>query len=206
MQRRELLSLLGVTIAGGCLGRGANTPTETGRSTTPSPHDPVGTDEAAKSCASDKVLVTAYLADIDSSINGFEISPGQQAVHPGHELTIKMRNTGDERRETGNRSTYDIQRRISGQWRSIFWRDPEENVIFDADAIAHEPGEGFTWTLQMTREALRHEIENGQGTLHVCSSIEPGLYRFVFHGASKYDESGTELQAHLGTQFAVFAE
>ena len=125
----------------------------------------------------------------------------QSRVTKGEDIRFRLTNETEKEKETGNRSKYDIHQHTNTGWQSIFWKPTDELVIYESDAILHVPGEGFTWEFTVTADGFSHQIQNGEGHLKVCSPLQPGSYRFVFHGLSSYNDGN--LEAILGTQFTV---
>lgn len=220
MKRRRLLGVVATGFLGGCLSRGGSpsetpTPNETSAPETtitttshtntgdPSTDSLDGTPTSSGQCASNYEHVVAYTGypTVTDRLNGFALRSSKTAVQQTDELTLNLTNETTEEKYTGNRSTYDIQRRTDAGWQSIFWKPTDEVVYYHSDAVVHSPGDGFTWELLITPEGLSHQIQNGEGHLKVCSSLPAGSYRFVYHGLTSSD--GGDSEAVLGTQFTV---
>jgi hypothetical protein len=143
------------------------------------------------------VAFTGY-SGITDKLDGFALTSNEATVRRGENISFTLVNRADEERETGNRSKYDIQRHTNDSWQSVFWKQTDPHPFYHSDLILHPPGEGFAWEFTLTSEALSHEIENGTGHLAVCDPLQPGTYRFVFHGNPSNDQDTA-----LGCRFDV---
>ncbi|WP_089816181.1 hypothetical protein [Halomicrobium zhouii] len=118
-----------------------------------------------------------------------------RSIALGETLVAHVSNVTDEPRETAVKEKYDVQYQAETGWHSIFGTEMEQPLYNDL-AYRHEPGEGFTWELRFTKEGL--------AGYHVCDSLDPGTYRFVYWGitAEKLENRGYA----IGMPFAVSAE
>jgi len=202
MKRRHFLGVVAAGCIGGCI-LPANSDPDTvspSETNTPPSNSPASTPSGTGQCTSEYDRVGIDYGKITDELEGVVLTQSTTTVPRGEEVTFTLTNETDERKSTGNRSKYDIQRLIDGKWRSIFWWAPEPTPLFHDDAIYQPPGEGFSWSFTMTQEELSHEIQNGSGRRTVCSRLQPGSYRFVYWGVGP---SGGNQEAVLGIQFSV---
>ena len=169
MRRRTVLAALGATTLGGCLGQAeqlANQKTETMTQQTPS------------ECDSDLALLTTdlgrkYTIKEETSENFLlEIEP--PSVNLGQDISIHLKNISSESQRTGSRDHYAIQKNDHDEWNHIF--STKGNVLLDAQAVDHDPSDGFTW--EFTVSPIGFSI----GPYYVCKELKPGKYRFVYFG------------------------
>jgi hypothetical protein len=192
MKRRRFLCVVGggSALLSGCLSSGS-TPVQSPGSET-SPSDSTDTKTGTTSCEEeyDNRVRGLYDTVSDGPVGGFDLSLSTETVPLGGELTARLENVATDERDSGNEQKYLIERRTESGWQSIFWKEgypPGWNDI----AIVHGPGEGFTWTLPVTRSGL------AQGWYHVCEPLRTGTYRFIYFGVGHRDDPD------LGAQFTV---
>jgi len=207
--RRSVIKTVGVMGVGGlvgCTGRDRK-----GSRSTISPSEPdhsatdtsVETTTHPEECDLDYERVNAYTdyTTLTEQLNGFILRRSKASVQRGETISFHLTNKSDEEKNTGNNSKYDIQHRTDDGWQSIFWKQPDNLVMHEDDAILHPPEEGFVWVFTVTRDALSREIEHGSGHLEVCAPLLSGSYRFVFHGETKHGENNQTTV--LGTEFSI---
>jgi len=112
---------------------------------------------------------------------GFELRIDDPDGSIGGRLEVRLRNVTDETRTTGVKKKFDIQQKHDDGWRSIFGVESYQGII--DKAVTHEPGEGFDWQLIFSKEGLSDAFLRSP-TYYVCSPIDAGEYRFVYHGIS----------------------
>lgn len=194
MNRRRFLGViagLGPPLAG-CLGSEtpASTPTDTPASTpTSTPTEP---------CQRDLKRIEPWWTVESGPLDGFDLSLSTESVSIGGTLTANLRNVTDEQRTSGTYTKYDIERQTAAGWESIFWK--KEYEAWTSEGVFHEPDEGFNWEFTFTQDGLT-ETGKARPDYFVCSSLEPGTYRFVYWGVSPEGESGTDYA--LSSQFSV---
>lgn len=203
VKRRRFLGIVATGCIGGCISPANSapdtaSPSETNTST-PDPSTSMPT--TSGQCTPEYDRVGNDYGEITDELEGMVLTQSTATVQQGEGITFSLTNETDERKSTGNRSKYDIQHRIDGKWRSIFWWAPEPTPGIHDDGVYQPPGEGFSWSFTMNQEGLSHEIQNGTGRRTVCSSIQPGSYRFVYHGVGGL--RGENQETVLGTQFNV---
>lgn len=104
---------------------------------------------------------------------GFELGANRSVVPRGEPIGFTLRNVGIERRYSGTKAKYLLQRRSGDDWETVtLLREP--HLGFNATAIVHEPGEGFEWSF----EASAHGLTDGKYA--VCQQLQSGEYRFVY--------------------------
>jgi len=107
------------------------------------------------------------------------VSLDTRSLALGETLVAHVSNVTDEPQETGTKKRYDIQYQAESGWHSIFGTEMEQPAYNDL-AYRHGPREGFTWELPVSKDGLTGSFENEAATYHVCDSLEPGTYRFVY--------------------------
>ena len=135
------------------------------------------------------------------SLGGFTLTASENAVVPGNPMTFRLENTTEAGRVTGNKRKHDIQRRVDGEWRSIYWVKSE---MYNALGVHQPPGNGFQWTFTVSRDGLEQSRQSNT-SYSVCDAIVPGDYRFVYWGVSRHEEreSDYETEYAVGARFTV---
>jgi len=100
-------------------------------------------------------------------------------VARGETVTVSLTNVGAAEGTTGNRHKYNLQVRTEAGWADVRGTTDGDPVPYTDEAIIHEPGEGFEWSLAMTPAGVLagHPQE---GRLSVCPGLPEGRYRFAF--------------------------
>lgn len=110
---------------------------------------------------------------VPSAGGGFELAASADAVALGERISFSLANVAEERRYTGTRPKYALQRRVAGEWETVT-RFREPSLGFNATAVAHDPGEGFEWSFRASADGF------SGGKYVVCERLDPGDYRFVY--------------------------
>ncbi|AQL43360.1 hypothetical protein BV210_11955 [Halorientalis sp. IM1011] len=97
----------------------------------------------------------------------------------GDEVTITMRNDGDEAALTGNERKFNLELNTEGGWQDVRVWDGDRPVGYTAIGIEHPPGEGFEWTFPLTPEGFPEQTDD---RFTVCPGFPEGRYRFVYWG------------------------
>lgn len=196
-RRRFLVATLPASLPlAGCTGTSSTDPT----SRTATNESPSSTDTStATPCGPGSTRLALQFEMAEPPVGGFDLSVAASTVPVGGTLAVALTNVSDGDRITGNRYKYDVQRRVDGNWRSVF-RHADHPIWMD-DAVEHAPGEGFDWEIEVSGSGLTHGIERGSGELVVCDGVRPGEHRFVYWGVSGDGESGGGVA--LAAEFAV---
>jgi len=98
----------------------------------------------------------------------------------GETITVRLTNVSDAQQYTGNRHKHGIETLTEDGWQSVWGTtDRDHPLAYTDEAIAHRPGDGFEWTLELTEEGVLAGHTHAD-SLVVCPDLEPGRYRFVF--------------------------
>ncbi|MBZ6495334.1 hypothetical protein [Natrinema longum] len=102
-------------------------------------------------------------------------------VGRGDEVRITMWNVSTDVQLTGSRHKWNLQVLTMDGWKDVRGTTDGDRIGYDDIGIEHRPGEGFEWAIEMTEEGIvaGHEHED---RLEVCPDLQPGRYRFVYHG------------------------
>ena len=162
-----LVALVAVAVTSACLGASLGPDAETADS------PPVGTPPA---CSGNETTPDVGSAGaLPAGANGFELTANRSVVARGEPIGFELTNVGDDRRTTGTRHRYALQRRVGGNWRTVtLFRS--DRAGFNATALLHEPGEGLAWSFRASEGGF------STGTFVVCEPLPAGAYRFVFEG------------------------
>ena len=144
----------------------------------------------------------AYVVEGTGPLAGFDLLLSTARVTRGEAFTVELRNVTAETRTTGIRAKYDVQSLGDDGWHSVF--GTASDVAFVDLAYAHEPGEGFRWDLVFSESGLAIEDDGSPGYV-VCSSLDPGRYRFVYWGITTERErtENYETDYAIGAPFVV---
>lgn len=180
MHRRTVLAAAGAMVPlAGCTGVLRSDSVE------PEPEYP----EARCAEAEQETIVNEVDTD---SLEGFTMSVDPAEIEHGDAITVSLTNENDETRITGTRHKFTIHRRHQSEWESVFTED--EHSIWDAVGISHEPGDGFTWELTVSREGFAA----AENRLEPCAAVRPGTYRFVYWGVDGERERETDYEREYG--------
>jgi len=116
-----------------------------------------------------------------------EIEPA--SVNLGQDISIHLKNISSESQRTGSRDHYAIQKKDNGEWDHIF--STKGNVLLDAQAVDHDPSDGFTW--EFTVSPIGFSI----GPYYVCKELKSGKYRFVYFGLPMMQHLKVPLRSRL---------
>lgn len=109
----------------------------------------------------------------------FALRVNDLAFDPGEEVRVTLTNVAASEQYTGNRHKHSLQVSTDEGWQDVRgWADGQPRGYTD-EAIAHDPGEGFEWTFELTDDGVLagHVHEDA---LTVCPGLPAGRYRFVF--------------------------
>lgn len=96
----------------------------------------------------------------------------------GETVHVRLVNVADEPIPTGNRQKYNLQVYTETGWEDVRGAD-EGPFAYTDEAVNHPPGEGFTWSFELTEEGI---VADSIHDLRVCPELAPGRYRFAFFG------------------------
>lgn len=132
-------------------------------------------------------------------LGGFTMAVDPAEVQREDTLTVRMENASEEEQLSGNRRKFTIHRRVNGEWQSVYTEG--EKVGWNDIGIQHEPGEGFTWELPVSKAGF----SDAPNHLEACEAVEPGDYRFVYWGVGTEKEEATDWEQEygLGAEFTV---
>lgn len=109
----------------------------------------------------------------------FALRVDSLAANPGDAVTVTLTNVGAETHYTGNRHKYDLQVLTGAGWEDVRGSTGRDSFPYTDEAVAHEPGEGFEWSFELTPEGVVQGHFHGED-LEVCPGLPAGRYRFVF--------------------------
>lgn len=204
MDRRRFLATLGVVAlpSAGCLAGDPSDPAETTR--TSNTYTTANTTTTTRPCQNGGELIDEYVVKYDR-LSGFHLTASKETVARGEQITFQMENVTYEDKMSGVKSKYTIHRETEAGWRDIFYPDDDNHPAYYDLGVTHPPGDGFTWELTFNRPGLAHDIEEGTGSLDVCTPLEPGHYRFVYWGITGDPGTGdgSEKYSVPGVRFSV---
>lgn len=137
---------------------------------------PVGpsTVETSPACSDDEPTPAVVSAGaLPASAGGFELTANRSVVARGEPVGFALTNVAGDRRTTGTRNRYALQRRSEGHWRTVTLF-PSGRAGFNATALFHDPGEGFAWSFRASAAGF------STGKFVVCDPLPAGEYRFVY--------------------------
>jgi hypothetical protein len=151
-------------------------------------------------------LVDGYEVTYDT-FAGFDLTVRKETIARGEQITFRMENITDEEKMSGAKSKYRIHHETAAGWRNIFYpaEDSMGHPAYHDLGVNQPPGEGFTWELTFSQSGLAHDIEEGAGSLNVCTPLQSGIYRFVYWGITTEQEieGDSEKEYALGVRFSV---
>lgn len=117
----------------------------------------------------------------------FGLRIGRATYERGERLRVRLTTLSETREYTGNRHKYNLQALTEAGWQEVRGTTDDRFVGYTDEAVAHRPGEGFEWTLELTADGVvdGHVHED---RLTVCPGLPVGRYRFVYWGVP--DASG----------------
>jgi hypothetical protein len=85
--------------------------------------------------------------------------PGPAADDPttvayGEEIRLSLWNVSTERRHTGVRDKWNLQILTTEGWRDVRGSTDGDPLPYPDLALIHRPGEGLTWTIELTERAI----------------------------------------------------
>lgn len=192
MDRRDrvlgVVVVLGLAVATGCLAveeieGGSDLVGSTATSAAPSSGTQAGVGHpaaarTASSCDGDEERPDFDLPNgtLPSAAGGFSLAADPESVSGGDRVTFALTNVAGDRRHTGTAKMYAIQRRVRGDWVTVT-RFRANRSGFNATAIVHGPGTGFSWTFPASAAGFSRD------KFLICNELLPGEYRFVFAGS-----------------------
>ncbi|WP_227131878.1 hypothetical protein [Halorubellus salinus] len=184
--RRHVLAALAAgttTVVGGCqsfASREATLESNVGEATAFTE----GVADPASSCGERTEPLDPYWTAAEPGPrDGFWLTASADRVALGDEVTFALTNVSDEVQTTGVSKKLDVQRATGDGWHSILGIAPDNWGIID-NAVRHEPGSGFEWTVTVSETGLTDAFEYTP-TYRVCGPLEPGSYRFVYWGTGR---------------------
>lgn len=130
--------------------------------------------------------------------SGFALAVSPRTVAFGESVSFELRNESDARRHTGVDELHAFQVRGDGDWENVLARP----AGFDGAAHGHDPGEGFEWSVEITRTGIA-------GSYHeICEPLTAGTYRFVYfglpdRGTATSSDGGDAADAAVAVRFDV---
>lgn len=117
-----------------------------------------------------------FSADLPSKASGFELTVSERTVNRGESISFELTNVANERQVTGVDDRYALQRRVAGGWQTVTLFPPGRSG-FNATAIPHSPGDGFTWSFEATAAGFSAD------KFVVCEQLSAGEYRFIYEAS-----------------------
>lgn len=210
-RRRFLYSVVGgAGLTAGCIAGDSgdqSSPAATGRTTTatetargPTAVDTTTTDmmkmtnsdqnEGGEPCDGSLDRVDFSIDEVRyESLGGFKLTTDKTTVSMGNTITIRLKNTSESRKTTGNKQKYDVQRQTDDGWRSIYFTSGP--IMYTSEGIMHPPDAGFTWEFALSQEEPQHA---NQSNYSVCEDLSPGDYRFVYWGVIPPQEEASDFE------------
>lgn len=115
----------------------------------------------------------------DGRWGAYALRVDRLAVDRGESVTVTLTNVGPGETYTGNRNKYNLQVLTAAGWQDVRGVPDGDSLGYTDEAVIHEPGEGFEWSIELTPEGVLagHHHED---RLSVCPGLPAGRYRFVF--------------------------
>jgi hypothetical protein len=99
----------------------------------------------------------------------------------GDTLNVSLTNVADEPVETGNSAKYNLQVLTGDGWQDL--RVGTEGFAYTDEPVAHGPGEGFDWSLELTEEGIIEASPHGDA--EVCPELQSGRHRLAYFGVDE---------------------
>lgn len=116
-------------------------------------------------------------------------------VGHGDDVRVNLWNVSTSIQHTGNRHKWHLQVLTMDGWQDVRGTADGNRLGYDDLAIEHRPGEGFQWIFQMTEDGvLKGHVHEDK--LEVCPDLQPGRYRFVYHGIVSGEPIAVEFNYH----------
>ena len=140
-------------------------------------------------------------------LENFSLRADGVSFEYGERVSISLTYTGSETGTTGNKHTYNVELYTGTGWQEVRGTSGEA-IGYSDEAVTHDPGDGFTWEIELTEEGISEASIHG-GKLRVCPRLTSGRYRFVHPGpvedgalAIAFDlRRGTSMPAASGDGF-----
>lgn len=189
-----------VCLAGCQVGAQPETPTHT---------EPVGDGSAspAPNCPHGYRSIEPWWVVVGPGpLGGFELDLDQQSYERGEKLVAELRNVTDTERLSGAQTKYDIQFKAAHGWQTVIGVPEDGHYPWPAIGIAHQPGEGFTWQINLTQEGISGDSDPAE-SYRACGPMAPGTYRFIYWGitSEREREEDFETDYALGVPFTLQA-
>ncbi|SNZ17685.1 hypothetical protein SAMN06269185_3085 [Natronoarchaeum philippinense] len=108
----------------------------------------------------------------------FEMRVDRTSVRRGESVTVTMTNATDREQYTGIWRKYNLQVRTEAGWQDVRGAPDGGSIAYTDEAVVHEPGEGFEWTIEITPQGI---LDGPYGKdFAVCPGLPAGRYRFLF--------------------------
>lgn len=172
---RSIGVLMALVMISGCLGSVVESPDSNSSS--------VGTEKISSNelpqpnCTGNETVPQVGITNetVPSSTEAFDLTANKTTVDENDRIAFELTNSGDETQYTGTKERYIVQRQVQDGWKTItLFQSP--NSGYNATAIPHESGQGFTWSFRATAAGI------SSGKYVVCEELQPGEYRFVYAG------------------------
>ncbi len=179
MERREVIGLTGgvvLPITSGCLGENQE-------------------DTMADNCKSPIQDAVGTVSIVGESTDNLAIAANIQESRV--EITIRN-TTEDSSVYTESKELYDIQKKINGNWSSIFCVVSSRD--WDRGMVEHKPRSGYQWNIS-TEGDYTDEREG----IDLRESITDSNFRFIYFGLVEPELQGTDEtdEKAISTQFSL---
>jgi hypothetical protein len=100
----------------------------------------------------------------------------------GDEIEFRLVNVSSEEVFTGSEHKYTLQLKTEAGWTEIRGTTNEDvRIGYEDIAFEQPPGEGLTWSLELTERGLLAGNPNAE-RLTICPDLQPGRYRLAYWG------------------------
>lgn len=167
--------LIALVMMSGCLGSVIESPAS--NSTSPDTEMTNSNESPQQNCTGNETVPQLEISNetLPSSVEGFDLTVNRTTAEKGERITFELTNTADKTQYTGTKERYIVQRQVQDGWETItLFQSPYSG--YNATAIPHESGQGFTWSFRATAAGF------SSGKYVVCDDLQPGEYRFVYAG------------------------